>query len=188
MLMSSKSFHGIRSSARCRRTSNQSENRQDAREGGENPPLPRNCERPCPRSVAWVRAGIQPRLFAIRKPVTTGDEPSSSVFGKVAGQAQVRRPVLGVLNRLRSEGNEGATCLSDFSAATAPNISASLSYFRLPILLLFCGCCHLPCRVRSRVVTDTSGAKVTGANVVAAQQRSGRCVGCLRRPTAASRS
>jgi hypothetical protein len=42
-------------------------NRQDAREGGEIPPLPRNCERPCPdtrpfgssdvgRISAWVVA------------------------------------------------------------------------------------------------------------------------------------
>jgi hypothetical protein len=28
-------------------------NRQDAREGGESPPLPRNCERPCPGTRRW---------------------------------------------------------------------------------------------------------------------------------------
>jgi hypothetical protein len=38
---------------------------------------------------------------------TTEDKPMGLVFGKVAGGAQVRRPVLGAITRLRSEGNGG---------------------------------------------------------------------------------
>jgi hypothetical protein len=39
--------------------------RQDAREGGEIPPLPRNCERPCPsdrRFGQWKCVGCQPGI------------------------------------------------------------------------------------------------------------------------------
>ncbi len=38
-------------------------NRLDAREGGETPPLPRNCKRSCFAALSSVKAGIQPGSF-----------------------------------------------------------------------------------------------------------------------------
>jgi hypothetical protein len=52
-------------------------NRQDAREGGESPPLPRNCERPCfrPRRIGLGRQDFSQGFSAVRKaPETTGNE------------------------------------------------------------------------------------------------------------------
>jgi hypothetical protein len=67
-------------------------NRQDAREGGETPPLPRNCERLCPvgrrigssdkgRSSARV---VPPSAEGPEKPLET--RRNGLVFGKVAGE------------------------------------------------------------------------------------------------------
>ena len=65
-------------------------NRQDAREGGETPPLPRNCERPCFRSpsLSGCQGRDPARVFRIRgEPF----EPLRTILGvrcgKVAGNS-----------------------------------------------------------------------------------------------------
>ena len=83
-----------------------------------------------------------------------------SFLGRRLETAQVRRPVLGVTTRLRSEGNEGAIMPVSAPARTR------LSCVRISLLLLLIA--FVPaCRAASvrGVVTDPSGAKVTGANV-----------------------
>src|SRR5579863_1781419 len=75
-----------------------SEIRQDAREDGENPSLPRNCERTCIAARPRTRAGFQSKLLAREKrckPLKA--EPAGSSLGRWLEKAQVRRPVFGAL-------------------------------------------------------------------------------------------
>jgi hypothetical protein len=68
-----KEFHGVTAAQSLCRVVPHS-NRQDAREGGETPPLPRNCERPCfgARLIEVTEAEFQPELFRpVREAQTT---------------------------------------------------------------------------------------------------------------------
>ena len=136
--------------------------------------------RHCPATVSapastgrrMVRAGNQPGYFRIvrKRRTTTAGRPMGSSLGRWLGKAQVRRPVLAPSTRLRSEGNEGA-------------FMPFLAQYCVQLLRAFCLCIAFSCsaaclpaccrRIRG-VVTDASGAKVTGATVVADQQREGR--------------
>ena len=96
--------------ADCRRTTFHSY-RQDAREGGVNPPLPRNCERHCPACVVR-REKNQPEPSEALNP-ETHDPLETQAFwrdsGKAAdGGASQETGPWRIQTSLRSEGNEGA--------------------------------------------------------------------------------
>jgi len=91
--------------------------------------------------------------------------PSGRACGKVAGKAQVRRPVLAPSTRLRSEGNEGIIMPVYLQSFSRCNLSRAL-YAAFALLLLTAGAALCPAASIRGVVTDASGAKVTGANVV----------------------
>src|ERR1035441_7924388 len=62
-------------------------NRQDAREGGESPPLPRNCERACLRTRP-LSHGRKPASRPLQRDCdTTTADVLRRVFGKVAGES-----------------------------------------------------------------------------------------------------
>src|ERR1035438_6093833 len=91
-----------------------------------------------------------------------------SFLGRWLEKAQVRRPVRGTFTRLRSEGNEGA--MMPFSAMLRSGLSRVLfSLLPFTLLIVFGTMCQAA-SIRG-VVTDVSGAKVTGAIVDRSEER-----------------
>src|ERR1700722_1897017 len=114
--MSWKSFPCHHCCGPCR-SSTHHYNRQDAREGGESPPLPRNCERTCFRCRHLSRRrnqqGFSPGVsVASETPIKPLElNPFDSTLGRRPNRAQVRRPVLGVPNRFHvPRGTKELTC------------------------------------------------------------------------------
>ena len=140
-------------------------NRQDAREGGETPPLPRNCERPCLTSRRIGQGRKPAKAFPPtrgRCRTTTGGTPSWRVFGKVAGEGASqetgpRRPKPACVPR----GTKEPSCLISGHLRTL----IVLPSFSPLILLLACHDSSAHAASIRGVVTDASGAKVTGATV-----------------------
>ena len=96
-------------------------NRQDAREGGEIPPLPRNCERACfisrPVGTGCEQVFGQDSSAQRGNPQATEVErtvqPGKAAANSASQETGPRRTQL----LSRSEGNEGALCrMSNFSA------------------------------------------------------------------------
>jgi vitamin B12 transporter len=144
-------------------------NRKDVREGGETPPLPRNCERSCllARSIGQGRVSSQ-GLFA------EGESPclplQTSLFqgclwegGWGKGVSQETGPCVPPAH-LRSEGNEG-----DFMLVSTYFLSRTFSTL-LPrlaaVFLLVTSVALCPAASIRGVITDSSGAKVNGASVI----------------------
>ncbi len=129
---------------------------------------PATVSAPAQRPVLSGRAGNQPGSFRLSRRSLVNHCTASSLeraCGKVAGKAQVRRPVLAPSTHLRSEGNEGA-----IMPVHTPSFFSGLLPRELPrafALLLLAACAtYCPAASIRGVVTDASGAKVTGANVV----------------------
>ncbi len=143
---------------------------------------PATVSAPASRSVVWTRQETSQIPRRLCGEIVTTEVSDWLHFGKVAGkghprtktcprnpEAQVRRPVLGALTRLRSEGNEGASMPSRISRSLSARIRIFRLYpsIRLAIVLVLFALFAAGVRAASirGVVTDTSGAKVKGANV-----------------------
>ena len=142
--------------------------RQDAREGGETPPLPRNCERSClgdRRFGHWMRAGIQPGFLRLSLGTreTTEDGPQGLFLGRWLKRRKSGDRSLRLQPLSRSEGDEGAVMPVCSSLRARPG-RALPPIIAVILILLLCSACQAA-SIRG-VVTDTAGAKVTGANVV----------------------
>src|ERR1035441_4135261 len=111
-------------------------------------------------TTAHTRA-VPPSADGPRKPLKA--DPLGSLLGRWLEKAQVRRPVLNALTHLRSEGNEGA--IMPISADLRARLSCALPRIFTAILLTAFGAV-CPAASIHGVVTDASGAKVIGANVV----------------------
>jgi vitamin B12 transporter len=86
----------------------------------------------------------------------------ASFLGRWLEKVQVRRPVLGVFTRLRSEGNEGA--IMPVSVYARARLSRVLPSIIIVLLFAAHAAVCIAASVRG-VVTDPAGAKVTDANV-----------------------
>jgi len=170
-----------RESSPPRKLQNNSNNRQDARESGEkSATLPRNCERPLPYTARQtVYAGRQSSL------PHREHHPTETRMTREGDwrRRKFRRPVLGALNRLRSEGNEGATMPAiSLRGPLGPRRSPHLPDHTFPYSRCVWHRRYQPMPPPWRgLVTDASGAKVTGANRgPGAERRSGRlyCFRC----------
>jgi hypothetical protein len=130
--MSWKSFHGV-TAAPSRGSAIHHGNRQDAREGGETPPLPRNCERPCfvPARRIGPGAGNQPGFSATAEaPGNHWRRAPGSFLGRWLERRKSGDRSSAPLTRLRSEGNEGAI------------MPVSASFFCAPFERALRACCR----------------------------------------------
>ena len=136
-------------------------NRQDAREGGESPPLPRNCERPCPRfrrvSRNSAKADHELRL------VHHWRRHASRLWeGSCYGASQETGP--SAFNRFPvPRGTKELPCLLPFLCIRGQNDCCR--FCSPPSLFRFAAVASFAASIRGQVV-DTTGAKVTGAKVV----------------------
>jgi vitamin B12 transporter len=86
--------------------------------------------------------------------------PRGMLLGRWLKRAQVRRPVYGAFTRLRSEGNEGAMMRFPAFLKARPSLRTLFLVLSLSFSAALC-----PAASIRGMVTDASGAKVTGAQV-----------------------
>ena len=141
--MSWKSFPCHHCCGPCRGSTHHC-NRQDAREGGETPPLPRNCERTCFPSPSFIEAKEPNRVSARVFPHMRNSHQATEVestrfdFGKAAESSASQETGPRRTQPLsRSEGNEGAIMpISIFLRSTSrrahPSTSRSRARFSPP--------------------------------------------------------